>query len=573
MHNSAIYKLYKKGASIRKMLPLMLVTPMVGHLSGQEQANAERPTTSSEEILEKMEASHPNTETLPTTVVEAEGDKRDFRLTNSTATGFRATIVKDIPFSVSSFSSDFIQDIQARTVLDVTRNDPSVTPAESSLWYDRVNVRGFYLSTDAVFRDGFGINDQGTIALDNKEAIEITKGLASTRQGITSPGGTLNYVLKRPLNEPLTQVNTFADEFGGFGASTDLSRRFGKDGQFGARFNFAAENIETYLDGVEGERAFASLAFDWRVNERLQLEFETEYQDKEMTTVGTLATWAFPSEADARALLPRLGPESITSQPWAVEPNEQFYYSGRATFDISENWKIRIGAQRSELSRDQRGISASNIQANGDYSIDYYYAPDQDRNNTVYNAILEGDFTTGSIKHELALGYDFIRRDMTYGDAFFGTIGAGNLFNDLVLPAEPNPAVGASFLQFRSNQHSIFLTDTAKFSDWLEVFGGARLTRLQNLSGTAPGVTNETYDKDVVTPTFGVVVKPMSDLSLYTSYAEGIEQGGTAPATTVNANEVFDPLMSEQIEFGAKWELAEGALLTLAVFDVTRQNY
>ncbi len=533
-------------------VPLLLVSPLLA-----------------QEVKEEKKTSP--SDSLDPLVIEAdaEGDTKDFRLANSTATGFRSQPVKDTPFSVASFSSDFMDDIQARTLLDVTRNDPSVTPSADPLWFDRILVRGFNLSVNAVFRDGLGINDQGTIALDNKEAIEITKGLSSTRQGVTSPGGTINYVLKRPLDTPLTSISTFGDSFGGFGQSADISRRFGEDGRFGARFNFAAEEIRSFVDEVEGDRVFASGAFDWRVSDQLLLEFETEYQHKEIHSARGPALNSFGSTAEAQAFLPLLGPEIRITQPWAVEPNEQLYYSGRATYEFNDDWRLRLSAHRSELTRDQLGLSAANIQPNGDYVIRYFFDPDQERNNTAVLAVIEGDVRTGSVLHELAFGYDYVRRDLIFGNGFSGAIGSGNLFNDVVIP-KPSIAVGSPFLAFRSNQHSVFLTDTAKFSDWLEVFGGARLTRFQNLDGTGGTGLQETYDKDVIIPTGGIVIKPLSSLSLYASYAEGIEEGGIAPITTANANEVFDPLMSEQIEVGAKWEVSEGALLTVAVFEIDK---
>jgi outer membrane receptor protein involved in Fe transport len=62
----------------------------------------------------------------------------DYRPRTSVATGFRAQPVLDTPFSVAGFSSDFAQDIQARSLLDIARTDPSVSPAGDPLWFDRV---------------------------------------------------------------------------------------------------------------------------------------------------------------------------------------------------------------------------------------------------------------------------------------------------------------------------------------------------------------------------------------------------------------------------------------------------
>ncbi len=67
-----------------------------------------------------------------------------------------------------------------------------------------------------------------------------------------------------------------------------------------------------------------------------------------------------------------------------------------------------------------------------------------------------------------------------------------------------------------------------------------------------------------------MVYKPLPTLSIYGSYSEGIEQGGTAPEHAVNANEILGPLKTEQLEAGVKYELPGGALLTTALFQIDK---
>jgi iron complex outermembrane receptor protein len=184
---------------------------------------------------------------------EAELKEYGYRVKSSSATGFREKAVIDTPFSVTTISSEVMQDQQARSLVDVVKNDPSVSQATDPFFYDRVNVRGFNLSVDAIYRDGLTINDQGSIALDNKAAVEIVKGLSAMRYGFTSPGGVVNYVVKRPTSEPLSRVTLLANEYGGYGASGDFSRRFGDQKEFGVRINVASEELRTHVNGMKGD--------------------------------------------------------------------------------------------------------------------------------------------------------------------------------------------------------------------------------------------------------------------------------------------------------------------------------
>jgi iron complex outermembrane receptor protein len=501
-------------------------------------------------------------------------DALSFRAPASSAAGFRAQPILDTPFSVATFSSGLIADQQARSLIDITKNDASVASGGDPLWFDRVFVRGFYLSVDAVFRDGLAINDQGSIALENKEAIEITKGVSAARNGATSPGGTINYVLKRPTAAPLSTLAFFANGFGGYGAHLDVGGRFGVGDRFGVRINAVGEDIQTFLDTVSGERRFVSTAFDWRVSPQLLLEADFEHQEKAIHSARPPGSSAFATIAAGQAFFPRLDVDTRPTQPWAYEPNEQDYFSGRATYAFNDAWRLKLSGQRSALSRDQRstGIANGSLQPNGDYTATLFYSPDQQRNNVAWQGVLEGDVSTGEIRHELAAGYGFTRRDLTFGAGFSGNIGVNNLFNPVFIP-DPNPAATPSYVRSRGRQHALFISDTAKYSDWLQAFAALRRTTLENLSGSLVGGTpilTKTYDNDALSPALGVVVKPLAKLSLYASYSEGIEQGGTAPVTAVNANNVLDPLGSEQYEIGAKYELPAGELATLALFQIDK---
>ncbi len=499
----------------------------------------------------------------------AQARERGYRVKRSTASGFREQAVLDTPFSVSVVSAEVMQDQQAKSLLDVTKNDASVSAASNPLFFDRVNVRGFNLSVDAIYRDGLSINDQGAISLENKAAIEIVKGLSALRYGFTSPGGVVNYVLKRPTAQPLSRVTVSANEHGGMGVHGDWSRRFGEQEQVGVRINMASEKLRNHIDAYHGNKRFFSSIVEWQVTSSLLLEAELEHQKREALSVSNARTSWWSSLASARAAFPSLTPETHAWQSWAREPNEQTYYTARAQYRLTDGWTAKLALQRAELKRDQRSVSASSTQPNGNYSTYLYYAPDQERNNTAWQAVVEGDFKTGGLTHEVAFGHDAVKRDQTWPDAFYAVIGTGNLYSDAQI-ADPHAVTGASALRSRTRQSAFFLTDTIGLTDWMKVFGGLRRTDLETFSGNAAGKLTKTYDRGTTTPTVGVVFKPLADLSIYASHAEGIQQGGQAPVDTNNRNEIMGPLKSSQEEVGLKYELPGGALLTAAVFQIDK---
>ena len=60
-------------------------------------------------------------------------------------------------------------------------------------------------------------------------------------------------------------------------------------------------------------------------------------------------------------------------------------------------------------------------------------------------------------------------------------------------------------------------------------------------------------------------------VSLYGNYIEALERGPTAPRGTVNEGEIFPPSVTDQIEFGVKFDL-DGLGLTAGLFQIERPN-
>lgn len=507
-----------------------------------------------------------------------------YRPRYSSATGYRALPVLDTPSSVSSFPAELLRDQQARTLAEVIKNDASVSLAGDPHWFERVNVRGFHLSTNAIYRDGFSINDQGSIALENKAAVEVNKGLSALRYGATSPGGTINYAIKRPTAEALRDVHLSANGYGGFGLHVDIGGRFGSEAAFGYRFNVASEELRTHVDAFKGDKQFISAFLDWNVSDQFTLELDVEHQriDKLNVRGPQLWWWGWDEDAEvvaaAQAVFHKLSPETYTYQSWAMEPNEQTYVVGRANYSFSQDWSASLSVHRSELWRDQNASGVWDVvQANGDYETSIYYAPDQERNNTGYQLIFKGDLVQGSLLHEIAFGYDQIQRDMTFPDGVYKSIGFDNLFNPKGVP-RPNlnaTDAGPSYLANRAKQQAFFVIDNIIINEYWRVYGGLRHTTIQQYAGgTATTAPSKNYDQSATNPTLGVVYKPVAVASIYVSYTEGIEQGGIVglggarPYT--NARSQLSPLKSQQIEAGVKWEVGNDALITAALFDIDK---
>jgi iron complex outermembrane receptor protein len=511
----------------------------------------------------------------------APSQEQGYRSRRATGAGFREQDLLDTPYSNTVIGAEVMRDQLAKSLIDVVKNDPSVTPSDNPHWYDRVTIRGFNLGVDSIYRDGLSINDQGSIALENKAAVEINKGLSALRYGVTSPGGTVNYALKRPTDEDLRIVHLTADEYGGFGLHADLGGRVGEQGHFGYRINLAGERLRSHVDPYRGEKRFASGFFDWRIGQRLRLEFDLEHQrlDKLSVRMPSLWWWGWDegpaAVAAAQASFSRLDAGTYAYQDWAMEPNRQTQAGVRAHYQINDAWKASFAVHQGKLERDQNsGGVWTTVGADGEYEAEIYYSPDQERNNRSMQLVVQGDVQHGGLRHELAFGADSVRRDMTWSNGVNIAIGFDNIFAPRGLPRPSlRPAdAGPALLQNRVRQASWFLTDTLVLNERWRMFGGLRHTSLKQYGGaTATTPVRKQYDESALNPNFGLMYKPHPQATFYASYAEGIEQGGVVndPSYT-NDGEILAPLESQQLEVGAKWEAGADALLTLALFEIDK---
>lgn len=114
---------------------------------------------------------------------------------------------QDVPFSIGSYSTDTVQSQRARTALDVLKNDPSVSAVTYAASFDGVAVRGFSANTfNNVRRDGLLANVYADVPLENKERIDVLKGVSGFLYGVGDPSGLVNYVTKRPTRDHLLSV-------------------------------------------------------------------------------------------------------------------------------------------------------------------------------------------------------------------------------------------------------------------------------------------------------------------------------------------------------------------------------
>ncbi|WET13160.1 TonB-dependent siderophore receptor [Pseudomonas sp. D3] len=512
---------------------------------------------------------------LPAVQVQGQ-DKSGYRSDTASVGGFNEAPLLDTPASISVINAALIKDQQARLLSEVLRNDASVGDSYAPIgYYENFVVRGFSLNAASSYKiNGRTITGEQNVALENKQQVEVLKGLAGLQSGISEPSGVINYVTKRP--QDVRSVTVSSDDRGSGYIATDVGGWFGSEQQFGLRANVAHEDLNSYVEHANGQRDFLSLAFDWNISPDAVLQLDAEYQNKQQRSVPgyqLLGGSEVPHDASPKKLL---GHQSGSKQVGIDSLN----LNGTFEYRFSDQWKGSFSAARSKVVIDDYSSFAWGGDTNGvgnyftpdgDYGIYDYRSPDDTRRDDEVQAAMTGLFDTVGLGHELTFGTSAFRRVIDKREAVNAYIGSGNINDDAPTFAPTNVPLNDSHRNLDSRQYGVFVTDRIRFNEQWQTILGGREVRLDEKAFDSNGDPARHTQQYVFLPQASLIYKPIENISLYTSYSKGLSLGGTAPWFASNPNETLAPTVSRQLEAGVKYDWRRISFAA-AVFQ-TRQAY
>ncbi len=475
--------------------------------------------------------------------------------------GFSSAPLLDTPASVSVFTEQLLQDRQVRLLSEVLQSDASVGESYAPIgYYENFNVRGFSLDAAHSYKiNGQTITGEQNVALENKQQVELLKGLSGLQSGVSEPGGVINYVTKRP--EDVRSVTVSSNEQGERYIATDLGGWFGSERQFGLRANLAHEDIRSYVDHADGKRDFASLAFDWQMNPDALLQLDVEYQHREQYSVPgyqLLGGTSLPHGVDPK--------DRLAWQDWARQvQSDSLNLGGRFEYRFNDAWTGTLSASRSRVVIDDYSSFAwgcygaascpglgNSFSPEGDYDIYDYRSPDDTRRTDEAQATLTGRFDALGVNHELTLGTSAQRRTVDQRPTFNEWVGTSNIYQPT--PAfDPAPGTpGHTERRLDSRQYGLFFSDRISFNEQWQTVIGAREVRLDEEAFGEDGASRRHTRQYELLPNAALIYKPRPDTSIYASYSKGLSAGGAAPWFALNSQDILAPTTSHQIELGIK---------------------
>ncbi|MBD2566095.1 MULTISPECIES: TonB-dependent siderophore receptor [Nostoc] len=527
----------------------------------QTQATPVEPQPSTE--IQPEQPSAQNEEPIELVVTGEQGGYRAEEASTATKTD---TPIRDIPQSIQVIPREVLKDQGIIRVQDALRN---VSGSTSTGYYqgfsEYFSLRGFDAN---LFRDGLRLyNDFGGLTeTANIERIEVLKGPASVLFGDAPPGGLVNLVTKQPFPEPFYSFEGRVGSFSNYRGAFDLSGPLTNDKNILYRFNALYENAGSFRDFVNSERVFLAPIFKFALGTNTNLTIEGSWlEEKRTTDDGTVAIGNRPAN------LPR---SRFLGEPFQNVEINVTNFSYLLDHKFSDQWSIR-NAFRAQFVNLERyfPLRDSLDEETGELSRLSYFSQRRDNAYSLQTDVV-GKFNTGSIKHQLVLGFDYtkITEDGTFGD--FEAYPSINIFNPVYARLEyPKEEILTFFRDDSLDKYGFYFQDQIEVTPQLKLLAGGRFdifdqTRSTRNLGEAKQESSQSDTN--FSPRLGIVYQPSQNISLYASYATSF-----VPVFDAGRNatgEPFKPETGRQFEVGVKADITRNLSATLALYDLRKQN-
>jgi len=502
---------------------------------------------------------------------EREGYKTDM---TSNSLRLQSSLL-ETPQNIQVVTGTALKDQQIISMSDgLIRNVSGVVRSEH--WgdlYANISARGSQIQA---FRNGFNVVNSywGPLTEDMSfvDHVEFVKGPAGFMLSSGDPSGLYNVVTKKPTGLTKGEASITTGSYGLFRGSLDLDGKLSDDGKLLYRLNVSAQNKNSHRANEYNDRYAIAPVISYQVDDKTKLTFEYNYQRANMSNVGSFyvfSTQRFKEFDVDFTSLP-------AGTPGTRIDDHSLYFN--VQHDLNKDWKIT--AQLAKYIYNQVGTSMWPSAVNADGTmIRNIGIWDAKSDMTMGQVFVNGEATTGSIRHRILAGLDMatkaymadwgqshdldlIGEEFNPYDPYLGVPANGYPAFDRVTPLEERAqAVGGLQDQRYS---ALYLQDELGFLE-----GKVRVTiagRYTDLSQSAWGGAPDKAQH--FTPRVGVSTSISKQLSVYGLF----DQAFVPQSGVLQGGKNVQPITGSNLEVGVKKDWFGGWNTTLSIYSIVKNN-
>lgn len=521
--------------------------------------------------------------------------------------------IKDLPQSISVFSSEFVKDVGAGNLAEAVAYSPALTSGRNIQQFNRVefSLRGFPAT---ILREGLNWS-MGNDSY-NFDRIEVVKGPAAVLYGASQPGGFVNVISKRPSAKAATSAKLTVGSFDRRRAEFDTTGALNKSGSVLYRFMAAYEKFNSFRDWENGENSYINPVVTWKPLKRVSFTVSYEYQNSHRTpnnqspilynssaAVTPLnsatvppAAWQAVGWADVPRSWNNVGPFSfedmhvnVTNTDLQAELTSWLFLRNRLQFLDSGRVELRRTGNRINLfstaaaflarTPNAAGIPTPNttIIGNGGQFTSVNYTPERreayigktelvlklDKDTLISNSLLMGIERNDNYLDQVSYRIPAA----AYPNFIFDTTNASGQSFDQYYQIHPGPNYSqfepSLYNQILTNNRSRSKSEAYYFVDHMSLFD-----RKLHLSAGIRFRFFGDWNDDGTVPQYGVVYQPTKRISLFALRNDSYVLN--SPTATIPNP---PPQTGKNEELGVKLEFLDGQIgLTASVFNVQRSG-
>lgn len=544
--------------------------------------------------------------------VEITGRKETGYKNTNTFTGTKTeTPIRYVPQSISYVTKEVINDQMAFKMMDVLKNISGVS--QNSYTNNKYILRGFASESKQTLINGLRAftGERTADILPYVERIEVIKGPASALFANASPGGTVNTVTKKPLNESRKGVEFATGSFNTVRIASDFTGPMNQSHTLLYRLNVAYQTAGSFRALQDKQSYVVAPSLSFLPNNKTRINFDLVYiNDNGRNDRGQ------PSYS------PVNGVQDIYATPISLSLSRinDYVKSQKilSTISLQHNFSEHIAVNVSYLKgvlhedlREHRTANKNAVNEQGEPIPDlmemlynYRLTDNYSDNVTSYITI---KFKTGEIGHQLLAGYDFIQNADGLGNTtseargYLAADGRSALskydpaHKEKYLIVDGLPVPNVPSVDLRNPDYSIsdpknyfsqsiqdklgkyytqgiYMQDQLSWKNW-KMLLALRQEFYTDVADYGKSVTDRVNQKALL-PRAGLVYTPIKVLSFYGTYVYGFQpQESGYIGNPSRYGGPFDPLESNMIEFGAKSSWLEDRLsATFSIYQIEQNN-
>lgn len=460
---------------------------------------------------------------------------------------------------------ELLQDQVIVSYNDVLKNVTGVSQALVN-GSNSFNLRGFF--TTSYLRNGLQDYKGNSIEVANIERIEVLKGPSATLFGssLTSFGGLLNRVTKKPFETLKGEVSYTAGGFGLSRFTTDVNTPLNKEKGLYLRTNIAYDDEGSFQDAGFTKRWLIAPSFLYKVNDRLSVSLDAEIYTQKANDFNRLFPEASFTKTNPKDLGINWRRSYSNNDLYETQPSVSVY--GVVNYTLSNQWTSQTSFSHTNSSVEgywswNSILGDTVVSRNPGYEHTDY-------NNTEVQQNFNGDFRIGGMRNRIVLGLDYFTSTSSsssasvYGFDQVAIQGHDPRYNELTRTALDKALADIPYAKSSTSQgiYSAYASDVLNITNNLLAMASLRVDHFVNNGNRDINLDTVTgkYNQTALSPKLGLVYQLIKNkVSLFGNYMNGFSNN--APVRQPDGSfSSFKPSHANQWEGGVKLDLFNGRL-------------